>query len=89
MQELPKLTQSQKEQQELFHSWKDHPVTKQLFKYLIQKREDAKETWAEAGFVNSHDVADVYLNAGAISTCSVIKMILDIDAEDIFEDSDE
>ena len=89
MQDLPLLTPSQQEQLELFHSWKDHPVTKRLFEYLTRKREEAKETWADAGFVNSHDVADVYLNAGAISTCSVIKMILDIEAEQLFEDSDD
>ena len=89
MQDQSELTPLQREQQELFHSWKDHPVTKSLFKYLDKKREEAKETWAEAGFVNSHDKADVYLNAGAISTCSVIKMILDIDAEQLFEDSDD
>ena len=83
------LTPLQQELSEQFQGWKDHPVTKRFFEYLNKKREEAKETWAEAGFVNSHDVADVYLNAGAISTCSVIKMILDIDAEQLFEDSDD
>lgn len=65
-----------------------HPVTVLLFSYLSRQREGFKEDWANANFVNSHDVADVYQNAGAISACSVLKQIIEIEADDLFEEAE-
>ena len=73
-------------EQESFQAWKQHPVTKLLFQWLESQREEFKESWASAVFVNSHDVADVYQNAGAIAACSVIKQVLDVGVEDLFGD---
>ena len=74
---------------EEFQSWKAHPTTKRFFQFLKQQRENYKEEWAEARFVNSHDIADVYQNAGAISACSVMKQILEIEADELYEEDDE
>lgn len=73
-------------EQEQFQAWKQHPVTILFLQWLDSRREELKESWASAGFVNSHDVADVYLNAGAISACSVLKQIKEVEAEDLFGD---
>lgn len=53
------------------------------------RRERLKESWANAAFVSSHDAADMYQNAGAISACSVYKEVREVSAEDIFGDSDD
>ena len=72
-----------------YEAWLAHPTTQAFRSYLRRKREALKESWANAGFVSSHDVADVYQNAGAISTASVYKDLLELEPYDLFGDSDD
>lgn len=55
---------------------------------LRKDREEHKENWANAGFVSSHDKADMYQNAGAIAACSTIEKVLNVTAYDLFGDDD-
>ena len=75
-------------QQEAYLEWKTHPVTQAFLSYLRQKREASKEAWANAQYVDSHDKADIYMNAGAIAACSIIQDILDLEADQILGDID-
>lgn len=63
-------------------------MTQRFFQKLKEDRENFKEAWANAEFVSSHDKADVYQNAGAIASCSVLQKILEIEASDIFGDAE-
>jgi hypothetical protein len=76
-------------QEEEYLAWLDHPVTRLFRAYLKSQRESLKESWANAGYVSSHDVADIYQNAGAISACSVLQQIHDLEASELYGDQDE
>ena len=77
------------EQSELFHQWKSHPVTLQLFQLLRQKREDLKELWANGHFSAAFDTEMMVKNAGATGAASAYQEVLSLEASDIFGDSDE
>ena len=64
------------------------PVTQVFLSYRRQEREASKEAWANAQYVDSHDKADIYMNAGAIAACSIIQDILDLEADQILGDID-
>ncbi len=42
---------------ERFDEWRASPLTKEFFKFLSDKREDLKETWAREGNMNEQDTA--------------------------------
>ena len=49
--------------QEQFDEWHSHPLTKQFFAFLNERREDLKEKWAEGLNEMSeeeHSIAKVY-----------------------------
>jgi hypothetical protein len=50
-------------------------------------REDLKECWAQGDFSAAFDVEMAVKNAGATGACSAYKDLLEIDAEDLFGDS--
>ena len=76
---------SQLEQE--FSEWKTHPVTKAFFQWLDSRREEIKESWASGEFVSSHDRGDVYANASALATCSVLESIKDVEFIQVYGDS--
>ena len=43
--------------QERFDEWHRSPLTKEFFKFLSDKREDLKETWARDGKMSDQDTA--------------------------------
>jgi len=48
--------------QEAFDEWHSSPLTKEFFKFLSDKREDLKETWAKGQPIDdkAHAIAMVY-----------------------------
>lgn len=87
--ELTKEEAQRLQWEQEYQAWLLHPTTQAFREYLRKKREYLKEEWANAGFVSSHDVADVYQNAGAVSAASVYKELLELESQDLFGDSNE
>jgi hypothetical protein len=58
-----------------FSEWKQHPVTKQLFKLLEAERETMKEGLANNSFDNEQEVK---------GRCTAIKLILSLEYQDLF-----
>ena len=77
------------EESELFHQWKSHPVTLALMKILWDKREGLKEAWASGEFSASLSTEMMVRNAGATGACSILAEILNVEASDIFGESNE
>ena len=77
---------SQHEQE--FLEWKTHPVTKDFFQWLERRREEIKESWASGEFVSSHDRGDVYQNASALATCSVLDSMKNVEYLQVYGDSE-
>lgn len=51
------------------------------------RREQLKECWANGEFSAAFDTEMIVKNAGATGACSMLKELLDLEAEDIFGDS--
>jgi hypothetical protein len=77
------------EEQEQFRAWKEEEVTQIFFRRLLRLREDLKECWAQGDFSAAFDVEMAVKNAGATGACSAYKDLLEIDAEDLFGDSND
>lgn len=60
--------------------WKTHPVTKEFFAYLIQQREEVKEEWANAGFIQDRD------EALALGACRALRDIIELEFEDLIDE---
>ena len=47
--------------QERFDEWRSSPLTKEFFKFLSDKREDAKETWARGQEMSKEVTATAFV----------------------------
>ena len=59
-----------------FDEWKHHPVTKRLFKMLLDDRETMKEGLINSSFDSEEEVK---------GRCRAIAIILSLEYEDLFE----
>lgn len=69
-----------------FKEWKQHPVTKELFKYLQDKREELKEMWANGNFSGPSIEEMAIRSAGAQGAASVLEEILTLDSDSFKEE---
>lgn len=62
-----------------FDAWKQHPATKEFFRWLDVRHQEIQNTWA-AGQYQDHDVyKSAVRNAGALGQCSMIAEIKMLD----------
>jgi hypothetical protein len=69
-----------------YNEWRDHPVTRQLFTYLKEKREELKELWATGGLAGPTLEEMAIKNAAAQGATSVLDDILSIDVDTFKEE---
>ena len=74
---------SQDSAAELFHSWKEHPVTQHLFKALKQRVEERQEAWMNGGYNSQSSNAMVVMNAKEQGYALTCNDILNMKAEDL------
>ena len=63
----------------------DHPVTKELHKFLRQRRLDAMERWASGGFTSESVEGTSQLNSAALGGMKVLDEIINLSYEDVQE----
>lgn len=68
-----------------FKEWQEHPVTKQLFRYFRDKRDELKELWATGGLAGPSYEETVIRNTAAQGATSVLEEILSIDVSSLNE----
>lgn len=72
-------------QQVEFTEWKDHPVTRDFFKYLTSKKQELMDTWATGGLTGPSIEETVIRNAAAQGATSMIEEILTLDNDSLNE----
>lgn len=68
---------------ELFHSWKEHPVTKLVFKGLQQRVDERKEAWMNGGFHDMNSNTMIVKNAREQGYALACQDILNTSAEEL------
>ena len=68
-----------------FQEWREHPITKQLFAYFADKRNELMELWASGGLAAPTVEECALRNAAAQGAASVLYDVLSLDSDSFSE----
>lgn len=66
-------------QEQEYLEWRQHPVTKAVFRLLWLREQGLKEQWASGAFTDQSQFGTAILNAKAIGNCEACASVRELD----------